>query len=99
MISRAGANAVFEILALNMPSILIPLPKAASRGDQLLNAAYFEKRGYSLVLDQDALTRESLIRAVNELDSKRDSLKKAMAADNGANAAERVMNVIRSYTR
>ena len=99
MISRAGANAVFEILALNMPSILIPLPKAASRGDQLLNAAYFEKRGYSLVLDQDALTRESLIRAVNELDSKHDSLKKAMAADNGANAAERVMNVIRSYTR
>ena len=33
IISRAGANAICEILALRKPNILIPLSAAASRGD------------------------------------------------------------------
>ena len=33
IISRAGANAICELLALRKPNILIPLSKAASRGD------------------------------------------------------------------
>ena len=41
VISRAGANAICELLALKKPNILIPLPAASSRGDQLLNAASF----------------------------------------------------------
>ena len=45
MISRAGANAICEILALRKPNILIPLSAEASRGDQILNAASFEKSG------------------------------------------------------
>ena len=45
IVSRAGANALCEILALRKPALLIPYPKAASRGDQLANAAAFEKRG------------------------------------------------------
>ena len=36
IISRAGANAICELLALRKPNILIPLSKAASRGDQIL---------------------------------------------------------------
>ena len=38
VISRAGANAICELLALRKPNILIPLPANASRGDQILNA-------------------------------------------------------------
>ena len=34
VISRAGANAICELLALKKPNILIPLPAASSRGDQ-----------------------------------------------------------------
>src|SRR5690606_33532502 len=34
VISRAGANAIFEFLALDLPMLLIPLSLAASRGDQ-----------------------------------------------------------------
>ena len=45
MISRAGANAICEILALRKLNILIPLSAQASRGDQILNAASFEKAG------------------------------------------------------
>ena len=44
VISRAGANAICELLALHKPNILIPLSLEASRGDQILNAASFEKQ-------------------------------------------------------
>src|SRR5690606_9211173 len=52
VISRAGANAICEILALRKPNILIPLPQGASRGDQILNADSFENQGYSYVLSE-----------------------------------------------
>lgn len=45
VISRAGANAICELLALHKPNILIPLPASASRGDQILNARSFERPG------------------------------------------------------
>lgn len=48
--SRAGANAICELLALKKPNLLVPLPKEASRGDQLLNADSFEKQGFSMVI-------------------------------------------------
>ena len=34
--SRAGANAICELLALKKPNLLIPLPAGQSRGDQLI---------------------------------------------------------------
>ena len=67
VVSRAGANAIFELVALKKPALLIPLGTSASRGDQILNAESFEKHGYSKVLLQDDLTPESLIKAVQEL--------------------------------
>ena len=47
VVSRAGANAICELLALQKPNLLIPLSAKASRGDQILNARSFEKQGYS----------------------------------------------------
>ena len=67
VVSRAGANAIFELVALKKPNLLIPLGTSASRGDQILNAESFEKHGYSKVLLQDDLTPESLTAAVREL--------------------------------
>lgn len=67
MISRAGANAICEILALKKPNLLIPLSASASRGDQILNAESFERQGYSKVLREEDLTGESLLTAVDEL--------------------------------
>ena len=45
VISRAGANAICEILALKKPNLLMPLPAGSSRGDLILNAASFETQG------------------------------------------------------
>ena len=69
VISRAGANAICELLALKKPNILIPLPASSSRGDQLLNARSFEAQGFSIVIEEDDLTTELLVDKVHEMDS------------------------------
>ncbi|HBA97438.1 MAG TPA: undecaprenyldiphospho-muramoylpentapeptide beta-N-acetylglucosaminyltransferase, partial [Lachnospiraceae bacterium] len=66
VISRAGANAICEILALRKPNILIPLSAEASRGDQILNAASFEKQGYSIVIQEENVTNKILLEAINK---------------------------------
>lgn len=67
VISRAGSNAIFEILALNKPNILIPLSKNASRGDQILNANYFKNKGYSCVILEEDLNETSLLNNTNNV--------------------------------
>jgi UDP-N-acetylglucosamine--N-acetylmuramyl-(pentapeptide) pyrophosphoryl-undecaprenol N-acetylglucosamine transferase len=67
VISRAGANVICELAALNKPNILIPLPAASSRGDQILNAESFKKQGFSHVIQEENLTKESLLDGVEEI--------------------------------
>lgn len=67
VISRAGANAICEILALQKPNLLIPLPAASSRGDQILNAKSFRDQGFSIVLQEEDITDELLLEKINEL--------------------------------
>ena len=38
VVSRSGSNAIFELLSLRKPMLLIPLPSTSSRGEQTLNA-------------------------------------------------------------
>lgn len=78
IISRAGANAICELLALRKLNILIPLTAAASRGDQLLNAESFEQQGFSYVLHEEELTNETLLTAINEVFEKKDEYLEAM---------------------
>ncbi|MFV0529166.1 MAG: undecaprenyldiphospho-muramoylpentapeptide beta-N-acetylglucosaminyltransferase [Lachnospiraceae bacterium] len=73
VISRAGANAICEIQALNKPNLLIPLSANASRGDQILNARSFEKLGYSLVLEEEEVTPDTLLAAIRKLYETRQS--------------------------
>ena len=64
ILSRAGANAIWEFAALNKPMLLIPLPLSASRGDQILNAQSFVKQGFARSLDQDNMTSDTLVEAL-----------------------------------
>lgn len=85
VISRAGANAIFELLSLSKPNLLIPLPAGASRGDQILNAESFRKQGFSMVLSEEELSDESLYLAICNLYEHRAEytacMKKASAID------------------
>ncbi|MBR3166636.1 MAG: undecaprenyldiphospho-muramoylpentapeptide beta-N-acetylglucosaminyltransferase [Lachnospiraceae bacterium] len=67
VISRAGANAICELLALRKPNVLIPLSAEASRGDQLLNAESFRKQGFSEVLTEDKMNNDTLVAAVRKV--------------------------------
>lgn len=66
VISRAGANAICELLALKKPNLLIPLV-AGSRGDQVLNAASFEAQGFSMLLKEEDIEGDILTERVHEL--------------------------------
>lgn len=96
IISRAGANAICELLALRKPNILIPLSKAASRGDQILNAQSFEKSGYSYVIEEENLTTESLFAAIKEVHDNRDIYISAMEASNLTDSVGIIINMIES---
>lgn len=72
VISRAGANAICELLALRKPNLLIPLSAASSRGDQILNARSFERQGFSKVLEEEEITDELLLTTIRELYESRD---------------------------
>ncbi|WP_405321830.1 undecaprenyldiphospho-muramoylpentapeptide beta-N-acetylglucosaminyltransferase [Frisingicoccus sp.] len=93
VISRAGSNAICEFLALKKPNILIPLPANASRGDQILNAASFEKQGFSYVLPEENVTDESLIQAVNHVFEDRDTYIYAMSSNPASNAIDIIVNL------
>ena len=69
VISRAGANALFELTAIGKPTLLIPLPKGNSRGDQIDNAKYFEKRKMVNILYEENMTEDSFYSAVCQLES------------------------------
>jgi UDP-N-acetylglucosamine--N-acetylmuramyl-(pentapeptide) pyrophosphoryl-undecaprenol N-acetylglucosamine transferase len=61
VICRAGANTVWELAALGKPSLLIPLPRSASRGDQIENARFFARAGAALMLQEEEADADRLI--------------------------------------
>lgn len=58
VLCRAGANTLFELMALKKPALVVPLSKS-SRGDQVQNADYFQARGLCRVLKEERLSELS----------------------------------------
>lgn len=99
VISRAGANAICELLALRKPHILIPLSAASSRGDQILNAESFERQGYSFVLKEEALTGEALLTAVDTVYNNRLNYVEAMSKSKLNNSIEAIITIIKEVSK
>lgn len=94
VISRAGANAICELLALHKPNLLIPLSASASRGDQLLNARSFERQGFSAVMEEEQLTDTSLLTAVRSLYKNRTQYVSAMKNSNQQEPIDTIVELI-----
>ncbi len=92
VVSRAGANALFELLALRKPNVLVPLSAKASRGDQLDNAAFAERSGYSEVVHEEALDAETLLTAVDRVWAERERRIEAMSAMPVPDAAHAIVD-------
>ncbi|BFK81941.1 undecaprenyldiphospho-muramoylpentapeptide beta-N-acetylglucosaminyltransferase [Clostridium baratii] len=96
IISRAGANSIFEFLALKKPTLLIPLSKNASRGDQILNANSFKKEGFSLVMQEEELQEKGILEGIKMLKESKQDLVKNMNESKLNDGVKEIINVIKS---
>ena len=94
VLSRAGSNALMEFQALARPLLLVPYPKGASRGDQILNAQSLEKRGLCHVLLQENMTPQTLTDALMQTWAERDKLTAAVKNAPPADGTKRVLEMI-----
>ena len=99
VLSRAGSNALCEFQALCKPMLLVPYPKGASRGDQILNAQSLQKRGLARVLLQEDMTADTLVRALEDTWADREQLTAALHAAPPADGTRRVLEMIEEVQR
>jgi len=94
VVSRAGATTLFELLELKKANVLIPLSKKVSRGDQILNAKSFEAQGFSHVLMEEDLHKDSLVECIAKVYANRHAMISAMRAAGQTNGIDNVVKVI-----
>jgi UDP-N-acetylglucosamine--N-acetylmuramyl-(pentapeptide) pyrophosphoryl-undecaprenol N-acetylglucosamine transferase len=82
VVTRGGSNTIFELVAMHKLHLIVPLGKEASRGDQLENAAYFEKKGYARQLAEENLTFANLEKELSQLLADEDSYRTQMMNSN-----------------
>lgn len=99
VISRAGSNTVFELLILKKPLLLIPLPKDASRGDQLENAEYFYNKGCVMTADQKNLNSEKLISKIKLLIKEKNNIINNIEKNNINNGNHKIINQILKFSK
>lgn len=80
VLSRAGANSIWEAAVLKKPMVLIPLCGNGTRGDQVDNSKFFEEKGAALMLLGEAANSENLQKALDQMlvEENRKSYEKAL---------------------
>ncbi|MCM3709656.1 undecaprenyldiphospho-muramoylpentapeptide beta-N-acetylglucosaminyltransferase [Sporosarcina luteola] len=96
-VSRAGSNAIFELLSVLKPMLLIPLSASQSRGDQLLNASLFEALGIAKVMQEEELSENSMAELFNSLREDGDTLVSNMRKVSHTKSPETMVDLILSY--
>lgn len=99
VVSRAGANSICELLALNKPTLLIPLSKLASRGDQVLNADSFVKQGFAMKLEEEDIIgaadpKKLLYDSIMTLYNEKENYVNAMSQHNETDAVSIIIDLI-----
>ena len=98
-VTRGGANTLFELVALNKPFIVVPLPKGVSRGDQIENAEYFKNLGCCSVLSQDDLSPASLVSTITDCLKNKTSLISAQNKLNEVDGREKIIKILCDYAK
>lgn len=93
-ISRAGANTILELLANQIPTIFIPLPKGISRGDQVENANYINTLKTSKIIFQEDLTFKKLQNGLNLLENNANFIKNQIKLQNFEDGTEKIIKLI-----
>jgi UDP-N-acetylglucosamine--N-acetylmuramyl-(pentapeptide) pyrophosphoryl-undecaprenol N-acetylglucosamine transferase len=87
VVARAGANTIFELIAANIPSILIPYPLAVD-DHQYYNARFLEDRGKALLIRDDDLVSDLLYDSINGLMA--DNMRKIKNMKNARMGMEKI---------
>ncbi len=93
VVSRAGANSIFELLALNKPMLLIPL-EIGSRGDQILNANSFEAKGWASQLKESTITPAKFQESIFKLAESANDIKDAQQTANVASVPSKIVQIL-----
>ena len=67
ILSRAGANSIWECSVCGKPLVLIPLCGSGTRGDQVDNANFFKESGAAAVLVGEQASSENLRNELTKL--------------------------------
>ena len=97
VVSRAGATAIAEFLARQIPMILVPFPYAAN-DHQTVNAKIIVKEGAAIMAKDSEFTKERFIKLINETLSSYDKMKRVLLEKVKPNAAERIVDYIYAQT-
>lgn len=101
IISRAGASTISEILALKIPSVLIPSPNVANN-HQYYNALDLLNLKVSEVLEEKDLTPSIIEVTINELiynDKKYKEMKEALEKLNTASSSEIIYEKVKELIK
>lgn len=83
VISRAGSNSIFELLSLQKPMVLVPLPVGSSRGEQMLNARSFQSKGYcEIIADENLADGTNLLMILDKVYQNRNKYIENMQKSN-----------------
>ncbi len=98
VISRAGSNTINELLAIKKPMLLIPLPKGNSRGDQILNAQYFQESGFCNLLYQEDISEQNLLNKIDETIKNSDYYITNMSRIKNSDGTPTIIKLINQYS-
>ena len=101
MISRAGASTLSEIVALEVPTILIPSPYVANN-HQYINALDLTSKNAAIMLEEKNLEGDILIQKIDAIindDKKLKDMKNNLKQFKVADSAEIIYNKIRDLIK
>ena len=96
VIGRSGAGVSAECFYKKLPMMLIPLENRATRGDQLLNAKYYEDQQVAKILKESDLTPTKLYDEIIDFSNKLNQYRTAYKGIDIVNGREKVIYIIKN---
>ena len=100
IVSRAGANSIWECSVLGKPMVLIPLCGSGTRGDQVDNAQFFAEKGAALVLlgeNADSQNLKSALEKMSEPSFRAEAASASKNLSEGKRPAQKIAEIVWNY--
>lgn len=96
ILGRSGAGVTAECYYKKLPMLLIPLENKASRGDQLLNAKYYENLGVAKIIREADITPTYLLNELQRFYKNINNYKNIYLKLTPQNGKEKIIEIIKS---